>query len=159
MYSQQKELLHGMSRDFIEELMSASIEESHDQGSLIFREGERASHFYILLEGQINIRIGDGWHMVSTVYHPGEIFGWSSLVGGEEYTATAECKKPTKLLKISAEKLQKLLEKDQANGFIFYKRLAGILGNRLIYSYRMISCAVDLLVQSKVEVPEDLSIS
>jgi CRP-like cAMP-binding protein len=159
MYSQPKELLRGMSKDFIKEFMSNSIEESHKKGAFIFREGERAGHLYILLEGQINIRIGDGWHMVSTVYHPGEVFGWSSTVGRDVYTATAECKKPTKLLKISAEKLQKILEKDQANGFIFYRRLAGILGDRLLHSYKMISCAVDLLIRSKVSVPEDLSIS
>ena len=159
MYSQQKELFRGMSKDFIKEVMSTSIKESHDKGSLIFREGERAGHLYILLEGQINIRIGDGWQMVSTVYHKGEVFGWSGIVGRQVYTATAECKEPTKLLKISVEKLQRILEKDQANGFVFYKRLAGILGDRLEHSYRMISCAVDLLIRSKVSVPEDLSIS
>jgi hypothetical protein len=48
---------------------------------------------------------------------------------------------PTKLLKFGKQRLQKILEKDPANSLILYKRLAEILGNRLLQSYAIISSA------------------
>jgi hypothetical protein len=36
---------------------------------------------------------------------------------------------------------KKILEEDPANGLVFFKRLADILGNRLLHSYKMISAA------------------
>jgi hypothetical protein len=49
---------------------------------------------------------------------------------------------PAKLLRFDQEKVLKILEEDPANGLVFFKRLADILGNRLLYSYKMISTAV-----------------
>ncbi len=72
---------------------------------------------------------------VHHVSRPGEIIGWSSLVGREMYSASAECTMPTELHKIESESLREILEKNPANGFIFYQNLAGILGMRLLQSY------------------------
>ena len=44
-----------------------------------------------------------------------------------------------KLLKLDRDKLQKVLGKDPANSLVLYKRLAEILGNRLLQSYSIIS--------------------
>ena len=139
MYFQQADLLRGMSRDFMKEFMGTTMKESHRKGYFLFREGDRARHFYILLKGCVKLSIGETGHTVYTVDHPGEAFGWSSMVGGDVYSASAECREPTKLLKIEVGKLQKIFEKDTANGFIFFKRLAGTLGNRLLQTYKQIS--------------------
>ena len=55
------------------------------------------------------------------------------------FSTTAECKNPTKLLRISIQKLEKLFEKDRANEVIFLRQLAALLGARLIQSYNAIS--------------------
>jgi len=77
--------------------------------------------------------------MVYTVSHAGEAFGWSSLIGRDVYTASAECIEPTTLMKIENEKLLKILEDDPSNGLILFKQLAGTLGNRLLQMYKIIS--------------------
>jgi CRP-like cAMP-binding protein len=141
MYFHQADVFRGMSRDFLKEFMAITVKESHEKGHLLFCEGERASHFYILLKGHVRISLGETGQAVSTVDQPGEAFGWSSIVGRDVYSASAECKEPTRLLKVEAERLQSLLEKNPANGLIFFKRIAGILGNRLIQIYSMISAA------------------
>jgi CRP-like cAMP-binding protein len=141
MYFQQSDLLRGMSRDFIKEFMGITVKESHRKGYLIFREGNRANQFYILLKGKVRLSIGDTGHSVYTVDRAGEAFGWSSLVGREVYSASAECMESTMLIKVDIEKLQKVLEKDPANGLIFFKRLAGAIGNRLLQTYKLISSA------------------
>jgi len=50
---------------------------------------------------------------------------------------------PGKLLRFDRERVLKILEEDPANGLVFFfKRLAGILGNRFLHSYKVISTAL-----------------
>jgi CRP-like cAMP-binding protein len=106
---------------------------------MLFNTGDPADHFYIMTKGQIKLGIGDAGHAVYIVSKAGEAFGWSSLIGRAEYSATAECLSATNLLKLNGETLQKILEQDSDNGLIFFKRLAMVLGNRLLQSYAMIA--------------------
>jgi len=139
MYMKQSDLLKGLSKDFRKQVMEVAEKETHRGGYLLFKEGDRAKQLYILLKGRVSLTIGETSHTVYAVDHPGEVFGWSSLVGRKGYSTSAECKEPTKLLKISVEKLEKLFEKDRANEIIFFRQLAAGLGSRLIQSYKMIS--------------------
>jgi CRP-like cAMP-binding protein len=92
-----------------------------------------------LLKGRIKIVFGETGQTVYIVSHAGEAFGWSSLIDRETYTASAECMTTAKLLRFDQEKVLMILEKDPANGLIFFKRLANILGSRLLHSYNMLS--------------------
>ena len=94
-----------------------------------------------MLKGRIKLTLGEAGQSVYIVSHGGEAFGWSSLIDREAYTASAECMTPVKLLIFDQEKVLKILEEDPANGLVFFKRLADILGNRLLHSYEMISIA------------------
>jgi CRP-like cAMP-binding protein len=128
-----------MSKEFAKEIMKISVTESHQEGELAFREGDPAISFYVLLKGCVKLSLGEIGQIVYIVSNAGEAFGWSSLIGRENYSASAEYMAPTKLLKFDREKLQKVLEKDTANSLILFKRLAEILGNRLLQSYTIIS--------------------
>jgi CRP/FNR family cyclic AMP-dependent transcriptional regulator len=128
MYFKQKDIFWGMSKEFAKQIMKISVTESHHEGELLFGEGDPANSFYVLLKGCVKLSLG-------------EAFGWSSLIGRENYTASAQFMTPTKLLKFDREKLRKVLEKDTANSLILFKRLAEILGNRLLLSYRIIASA------------------
>ena len=141
MYFKQGDIFWGMNKKFVGDVMKAASTESYGQGDVLFRKGDPADHFFILTKGQIKLSIGDNGYSVYVVSKAGEAFGWSSLIGRDAYSATGECLSATSLLKISGEKLQKILEKDTANGMVFYKRLSGILGHRLLQSYKMISSA------------------
>jgi len=142
MYFKQADIFGGMSKDFVAEIMKPATTESHKEGKLLFRAGSPANHFYILIKGHVKLTIGEDRHVVYIVSRPGEAFGWSSLIDRDVYSATAECVNPTNLMKFERQELQKVLENDSKNGLIFFKRLAMILGNRLLQSYDMISSAV-----------------
>jgi hypothetical protein len=49
---------------------------------------------------------------------------------------------PVRLLRFDRDKVLKIVEEDPANGLVFFKRLAGILGNRLLHSYKVIFTAL-----------------
>jgi len=139
MYMKQSDLLKGLSKDFVKQVMEVAEKETHKGGYILFKEGDRAKQIYVLLKGRVSLTMGETGHIVYTVDHPGEVFGWSSLVGRKGFSTTAECKEPTKLLKIGVQKLEKFFEKDRANEVIFLRQLAALLGARLIQSYNAIS--------------------
>lgn len=139
MYFQQSDILRGLDKNFVKEFMDIAEKETHKPGYSLFREGDRAGHFYVLLKGRVKLTIGETGHSVYTVDRAGEIFGWSSLVGRDRYSASAECREATTLLRIDMGKLSKILEKHAPTGLIFFKRLAGSLGKRLLETYRLIS--------------------
>ena len=135
MYIQQADLLRGMDKDFIREFLAIAMKESYNVGDFLFQRGEKARYFFILVRGHVRLSVGYSGHVVHSVDHPGEAFGWSSLVGRSYYSASAECVDPTKVLRIENEKIQKVLEKHPASGLIFFRRLAKILGDRLVQGY------------------------
>lgn len=139
MIFKQSDILQGMDKGFIKAFMDIADKESYEKGNSLFIEGDPADFMYILLKGRVKLSIGEEGQTVYTVDHPGEVFGWSSLSGRGVYSASAECRKPTKLLRIEADRLLRILENDPASGLIFFRRLSGILGNRLLQMYRTVS--------------------
>lgn len=132
---QQVDLTRGVGQDFVDGLTSASVKEEHPQGDILFEKGDPADYAYLLLIGRVHLKMGETGHVVHIVSRPGETFGWSSMVDRAGYSATAECIEPTTVRKLHRHKLRKLLEIDPANGLIFFQRLAGMLGDRLLESY------------------------
>ena len=141
MFIERGDLFRGMSREFINDIEEIMVDESHSKGALLFEEGDPANNFYILQEGSVKLTIGEEGHIIQIASNVGEAFGWSSLVGREAYTASAVCLIPTRLTKIEKEKLNWILEDYAANGMIFFKGLARILGQRLLNSYRSLLLA------------------
>ena len=139
MYLKQKDIFWKMSKDFVKEIMDIAETTTHQEGEWLFQEGDPANAFYMLLKGRIKLSLGDTGHIVYVVSNAGEAFGWSSLIGRERFSASAECMTPSKLLTWDKNKLQKVLEKDPVNNLLLYKRLAELLGNRLLQSYTIIS--------------------
>ena len=138
MYIKQSDLLLGTSMDFVKKFMDICRMVSHEKGDILFHENDQARHLYILLNGQVKLSVGGGGQVVYDVGQNGEAFGWSSLIGRDVYSASAECVEPTKLLIADRRELGKIIEEDPANGIIFLKQLAATLGNRLMETYKMI---------------------
>lgn len=135
MYVQQADLTRGVGRDFVDALTAMSVKESHEKGKILFKKGEPAKHAYLLLKGRVYLKMGETGQVVHIVSRPGETFGWSSFVGRALYSTTAECVTATLTRKLDMADFKKLVEKDPANGLIFFQRLAAMLGDRLMESY------------------------
>jgi CRP-like cAMP-binding protein len=139
MYFKQADIFWGINKAFVKAVMKNAVQESHQAGIRLFAEGEAAIHFYILLKGKVKLSIGETGKVVYIVSHAGEAFGWSSLIERDVYSASADCKAQTKLMKLDKETIQKALDDDPASGLLFFRRIAETLGNRLLQSYTMIS--------------------
>ncbi len=132
----QGDLLWGMSMIFVKKFMDIAKTVTYEEGDYIFREGDDANHFHTLIEGRVDLNVGEAGDRVYVVKRAGETFGWSSLVDRKSYSASARCMGPTVLLRIDRKEFDALMQDDPVNGMLFYKNLAGMLGNRLIHRYQ-----------------------
>ena len=72
----------------------------------IFLHGSIGTHMYIVLEGQVEIRIGD---RVVDVVNPGQFFGEMALVDDRPRAGDAVSRTTGKLLKIDSKQFLKLV--------------------------------------------------
>lgn len=139
MFIQQSDLFRDMDHDLVKAFMD--ISEKHDvrAGEVLFREGDPATHFYVMLKGTIKLSLKEGSYVAYLVSRPGEVFGWSSLFDRDTYSATAEALTETRLVKMPGEQVKAVLEKHPESAMRFYQRLGKTLGNRLLKSYEAIT--------------------
>ena len=129
-------LFRGVSKATKEHLRELAEKESHPAGTFLFHGGEPAEHLYLLEEGRVRLRAGEGGQVAYMLSEPGEVFGWSSMVGQKEYTLSAECVVPVKALKFEKKALLHLLEKDPPSGFVVFRHLSELVGQRLASAYQ-----------------------
>lgn len=135
MIIQEADLFKDLSKPTMNEISKIMVEEYHPKGSLLFKAGDPSTSFYLIVEGTVVLSIGAAGGIDYTANRPGEAFGWTGMVDRPAYVATAECVTPTKVIRISKEGLNRILERDTASGMIFFKRLAGAVVQRLIDNY------------------------
>ena len=135
MYIKQAELLWGLDNHFIKEFIDSAMKKTYPEGYKLFSAGDPAEFFYILMRGSIRLSVGDEDKTTYIVEHGGEAFGWSGLVGVPKYSASAECAKESMVMVFAKDFVQSVADNDPENGMRFYRRLARMLGRRLIYSY------------------------
>jgi CRP-like cAMP-binding protein len=134
----QGDLLWEMDHLFVKGFMAVSTKICFEKDKAIFQEGDKADYFYTLVEGRVRLTAGEPAREVYIIDKAGEAFGWSSLVERNYYSAGAEAIEPTFVLQFERNALNQFLVENAASGLVFYKRLAGMLGNRLIQCYKLI---------------------
>ena len=135
MYLKSADLFSGMGKEFVTEAMDISTKLSRAEGDYLFQLNEPAVHFYILLKGKVKLSLGKTGPVVYVAKHPSEIIGWSTIIGRDFYSASAECMLPTDLLRFDRQGFLNLLENNPTHEALLFKRLAEMLGNRLIELY------------------------
>jgi CRP/FNR family cyclic AMP-dependent transcriptional regulator len=136
MYLDNAYLFQGMGEETRKKILETATEESYAPGDFIFHQGDSARHFYVLVEGRVRISVGAQNLLAHVASDLGDVIGWSSLLENNSYTATAECLAPVKVLKIADSELDRILQADPASGMIFFKRLAMLIGRRLVKCYK-----------------------
>jgi CRP-like cAMP-binding protein len=129
----------GMGKQFSVEVLDIAEKLFQNEGDFLFREGDPAKHFFVLLKGRVKLSLGKTGPVVYMVRHPGEIIGWSGLIGRDRYSASGECMQETNLLKFDRDDFLDILKKYPQNEALLFKRLAEMLGNRLLELYPTIS--------------------
>lgn len=133
----ESDLFAGVSQRFITRIANGAEEQSYGKNFVIFKKGEQASHFYVLVEGDVHIEIGEAGGTLA-VSRPGEVFGWSALVEPYRYTATAKCVGDTRVIKIGSDLVEAAIKEHPNEGLSVLKNLTRIIAGRLRYAYRQL---------------------
>jgi len=125
--------LQGIADEYLAQIAIVTERLSLPENKLVFREGEAAADVFLVLGGSVSLEIcapGVGCRRILTV-GPGELLGWSPLLGQMRFTATARTLTPTELLKIHAGQLMTICEHNPRFGYEFMRRAAQALAKRL----------------------------
>jgi CRP-like cAMP-binding protein len=93
-------------------------------GDFLFREGEKGDKMYVLLEGEIDIFLGD---FVLETAGPGALLGEMALIDDSPRTANAVAKSPAKVAQIDRPRFHFLVQQTPH----FATHVMKILANRL----------------------------
>jgi CRP-like cAMP-binding protein len=139
MYVKMSDFFMDMGKPFTMEVLDIAEKLFLNEGEVLFQEGDPARHFFVLLKGRVRLSLGDAGPVIYMVRQPGEIIGWSGLIGRDRYSASGECMEETNLLKFDRDVFLEILKKYPHNEALLFKRLAEMLGNRLLELYPIIS--------------------
>ena len=135
MFIKEAEIFKGVPSHVINKIAEHVTVEQFPSGHVLFERGKFADTLYILEDGAIDISVKGKKHLSLPVNEPGEMFGWSALVEPNQYTATAQCVKESKVIKVDGELMTRVFEKHPSEGLTIMKRLAGVIASRLVSSH------------------------
>jgi CRP-like cAMP-binding protein len=124
-----------------------------DSHQTIFREGDKASDLFGVVDGVVELSIAVRDRILKTdiqyeesihtrietiendiiveSIETSEIFGWSAFVSPRLYTTTAKSPEPTKIFSLPADKLKSIFTKNPQIGYVFMERMSQIISQRL----------------------------
>ena len=99
---------------------------------VVFREGEEANRFYLLLSGRVELEATAGGRDVGLqTVEAGEALGWSWLFPPFRWQFTARALMPVHAFFFHAPTLRRQMDDDPALGHAVMQRMAAVLFERL----------------------------
>ena len=154
-----KNLLQGfkffsdLTPEALDKVASQSKELEFNTDDVVFRFEAPAEHFYGLIDGEIELtlvftdrvlkteieyeqavhaRMVDRERQIVVDYvHPGQVFGWASIIGSGQRTVTARCTEPSRVFAIPAADMIAMFDADHTMGYLLMRRMADIISKRL----------------------------
>ena len=126
-------------------ILSAAAEEvSFQAGDTVFLRGEPADDFFVVLEGQVALRMlrPDGVCVLIDEVPAGVIFGSCVCFEIDAYTLTAQCTEDSRILKIKASTLKKLMDDDLVMGYAIQTMISRVYFKRYLDTMRKLQAIV-----------------
>jgi CRP-like cAMP-binding protein len=125
-------------------LSTAAEEASFQAGDTVFLRGEKADDFFVVLEGQVALRLlrPDGVSVLIDEVTGGAIFGSCVCFQIDTYSLTAQCTENSRILKIKASTLKKLMDDDLVMGYAIQTMISRVYFKRYIDTMRKLQAIV-----------------
>lgn len=111
------------------------------EGAQVFAETEDSSNIYFVLSGKISLGVKEGNREFVEVYvaNPGELLGWSPVLGRRSMTATARAKTRSRLAVVDVNKILEMCETFPRFGLAFLREIGVTLSDRLWATRRQLA--------------------
>ena len=154
----ESELFQGLTPDQVDRLASLATTVTAEPKDHLFKSGEAASHFYVVLQGEIEFHMDvPAWWGIDTPHRkvstakPGQILGWSALVEPYTYSLTAICTEKATLARFDGAQTIALIEAEPHMGRVLLARALHVV------SRRFHTLAEAIMAQRAVQVSQSAS--
>jgi CRP-like cAMP-binding protein len=144
MFTAESELFKDVGEGALEIIKGRGAEKTYAKGDFVFREGDGAESFYVLVEGAVHLVMGDEEELCFVVDGSGELFGWSALVESYRYRASACCTAGARLIEIPRSAVEQVTKDYPEDGIAIFRNLTRIVTERLCEAYRQPISDADL---------------
>ncbi len=121
----------GFDDSHLKTILSLSKIRAYDKGEHIIDEGEYGTWMFFIIAGKMRV-VKDG-KKISTLGHPGDVFGEMGVIDGAERSATVQADVDgTMCLAVDASFLDRMEETDRTQCYLLlYQLFSRILADRL----------------------------
>jgi len=146
-----QEVLGFLRPEQVNAISEAAQRISFGAGDTVYHQGARADHFYVVLEGEVTLRIPGkgGVSIVIDELTKGEMFGSCVCFAMDSYALTAQCATDSVLLKIESAALKGLMDEDLKMGYALQIQISALYFGRYIDTAQKLQAIVmNLPIQS-----------
>jgi CRP-like cAMP-binding protein len=133
--------LRNMGEPYTNQIALLAQPREYAEGTDLFREGQDSPFVYLILTGKVSLEIEEASGRKTRVYTagPGELVGWSPVLGCRAMTATARATTRARLAVLSVDRILALCERDPRFGMAFQRQIARVLSERLRQTRRCLA--------------------
>ena len=126
--------LSGLTRPAAEAILSGSATRTLQPGATLFAEGDEGTHLYLVLDGRLQVTCStdDGnTEVVVGLVGQGAVLGEMGLLGGMVRSASVRANTACRLLEVSGQHLESLIEEGHHAAWILLRAMRTQLVRRL----------------------------
>ncbi len=116
-------------------LTTVAVLENHTRGDLIFKQGDQASRFYLIVSGSVALtHAGLSNNIHIQTLSAGEVLGWSWLFPPFAWHFNAMVTEPARLIVLDGERVREWASSDHDFGYELMSRISQVVIKRLQYT-------------------------
>jgi CRP-like cAMP-binding protein len=123
----------GLSQENLRTVANCAMQTWFETDELIFRDGDLANRFYLILEGKVALEtsLKNGNTVVLQTLGPGDLLGWSWLFSPYVWRLHARAVEPIEALFFYGTPLREQCELNHDLGYELFKRISEVMMQRL----------------------------
>ena len=125
--------LQGLTTRQLQMLAACGMKSKFSGGELVFREGDLANRFYVILQGRVELESSRAGHKPVRIetLGPGDVLGWSWLLPPYFWHSDARVLQDLRVFVLDGLCIRKKCEENHTLGYEMLKRFAQIMEKRL----------------------------
>ncbi len=134
----ESQFFGGLADQAIDFLAANSVQRRLEAGQVLFHQGDRAEHFFLLLDGHLSLGIPalEGPPLELQDIGPGEIAGWSWLISPNVWNFQARARTAIEFLEFDGVAILAHCEAEPRFGYELIKRFSTLMSERLQFARR-----------------------
>ena len=113
-------------------------------GDTVYEMGEPARYFYVVLDGQVSLRLpgGSGVSIQVDELTRGAMFGSCVCFDLVDYSVSAQCTSESRLLRLDAATLKELMDQDLVMGYAIQTQISRLYFKRYLDTMKKLQAIV-----------------